>query len=338
MRQGLWFHAGLLGVALIVAYLVWTGKPDDQAEQPVVVALDPADIVSVTYHWPEGENKLLPEGKGNERSVLVQSAVDAKKPTSQPSSAPASQPASAPASQPVERERAQFPAGSSVLKSLEAMAPLKVLRVLGDVETARLGQMGLSSPQRTLTVDAGSKSYALEIGDTTYGGQGRYARLRGKPEVYLIANATVLGLEGPAPRLMEWRLLPTELEHIVAIDVKSGSRNGAFVQVERAQESKRHFAPAATPEERSDEATNLVGKLRGLRATKYLTEAPAPGSATEAATFAVKLDNGAPVTLQVLERVDGKGYSVRAGRWLAEVAEAQARELVEGAAAALPTP
>ena len=78
--------------------------------------------------------------------------------------------------------------------------------------------------------------------------------------------------------------------------------------------------------------------LRGLRATKYLSEAPAPGSATEAATFAVKLDNGASMALQVLERVDGKGYSVRAGRWLAEVAEAQARELVEGASATLPAP
>lgn len=342
MRQGLWFHAGLLGVALIVAYLVWTGKPDDRNEQPVVVAIDPADVVSVSYSWPEGENKLLPEGKGSDRSVLVQSAVDVKKPASKPSSAPASQPSSQPVSQPAsapaERERAQFPAGGSTLKALEALAPLKALRALGEVDAARLPQMGLTTPQRTLTVEAGGKSYTLDIGDTTYGGQGRYARLRGKPEVYLIANATVLGLEGPAPRLMEWRLLPAELEHIVSVDVKSGGRGGSFVQVERAQESKRHFAPATAPGERSDEATNLMGKLRALRASKYLTEPPVPGSATEAAAFAIKLDNGAPLTLQVFERTDGKGYSVRAGRWLAEVAEAQARELVEGATAALPTP
>ncbi|MBN2360978.1 MAG: DUF4340 domain-containing protein [Deltaproteobacteria bacterium] len=347
MKQGLWFHAGLLGAAVIVAYLVWTGKPDDKKEQPVLVALDAADVAGILYTWPEGENRVVPEGKGADRSYRVESAVDVKKPASRP----ATQPASAPATQPelassapaapepiVERERSQFPAGSSVLKTLEALAPLKALRTLGKLDDERLERMGLAEPKRTLTVEAGGRSYTLELGETTYGGQGRYARLRGKPEVHLIANSTVLALEGSAVRLMEWRLVPVELEHIVAIDVRSGARAATFTQVERAQEAKRHFALATAPEERSDEATNLVAKLRALRASKYLNQEPAPGGATEAAAFAVKLDNGAPLALQVYERADGKGYQVRAGRWLAEVAEAQARELVEGATAVLPAP
>jgi hypothetical protein len=351
MTRALIGHAVLLVGALGLAFAVWTGdksKGDDEA--PVLVALAVEQLASLRYTWPEGETQLTPVGAGEDRSYRVhltrRTAV--KKPAaSQPATLPAtSQPAAvdggaaedagaAPAVEEIKVETSSFPAGATVAQALEKLAPLTALRSLGRVDGAQLTRMGLDQPARVLEVQAGARSYTLEIGDKTYGAQGHYARLRGQAEVVLIASAVVNGLEGAESKLMEWRLAPVEVEAIAALELRSGPRTTRLLHVDREQPQKRHFALASSPEQKSDEAEGLVNRLRGLRASLYLEQAPAPGAASEAVTFVVQRAQGQPLQISLLELGDGSGYLARSGTWIAEVSAAQARGLIDDAAALL---
>lgn len=345
MSRAMIVHALLLVGALALAFVVWTGDaPDAGDEAPVLLALDPSQIQSLQYTWPEGETRVSSSGTGEARSftVALTRQIVTKKPAA--ASRPASSDgglaedaaAAADVVDEVRTESSTFPAGSAVTQALDKLAPLTALRSLGQVDASQLARMGLVTPTRMLQMNAGARSFTLEIGDKTYGAQGHYARLKGRDEVVLIASTVVNGLEGSESRLMEWRVLPVEIEQITGVDLRTGTRSGRLLHVDREQPQKRHFALASTPDQKSDEAGSLVNRLRGLRASRYRAEPPLPGTFTEAAALTVQRADGAPLNLSVLESTDGSGYVVRTGAWIAEVNTAQARGVLDDLAAVLP--
>lgn len=341
-RMTLMAHGLFALVALVCAWLLAHQVEEKKGGPSSVVLLDAkkGDVQSLTYTWPKGSAKVKPSGSAEARRAIVEVArtIDPKKSPKKDDKKDATADggvadASEPEPQPT-REEARFPGAKAVLTAVEALEPLKTRRTLGEVDAARLQEMGLQTPERTLTVTTASgQKLTLDIGESSYGGQGRYARRQGDAAVHLIDASLVTGLEGGPDTLMEKRVLLPEPEKVVGFEARHGERSGAFVHVDRSQSAKRFFAPREDTASKSEEAGAVMKTLRDLRATRLAT--PSQGGSVVAA-LAVDVEGQGKSVIEVVERIDASGWLIRSGEWLFEVSETQGKELVEDLAALLP--
>lgn len=333
------------------------------------ILLDAAkgDVVSVEYKWKRGSSKVTSSGSDKERIVVVDLAREieppkdkdkdkakekekdkSKKDDARGDAGPeATDPdagvADAPADVPVEkkREEARFPAGKTVMNGIEALEPLKTRRTLGKVDAARLKAMGLDAPERFLVVTTKSgRKIELELGESSYGAQGRYARVKGEDDVHLLESAVATAFEGAADTMMEKKPLALGVEDIAGYDVRFGDKQGAYVHKDREQSAKRKFVPKEDLSSTADEPGKLMTTLRNLRGSKLVADEGVVGSAV--ASFKVEVvDRKEPIVIELHERIDGNGHVVRATyakgvAWSWEVTETQGKELLEDLEALLP--
>lgn len=329
-------HAVFLVGALGLAFVASERKAERGGDAEFVLFdVQPAALSRIEYAWPNGTATVDVGGSEKARALAVHVArTIEKKASAKDAAAPDGGPEGA-ADEPARTEESRFQGGRMVERAAEQVAPLKARRSLGEVDAERLKIMGLEAPERTLTVKAGDRSITLEIGESTYGGQGRYARVKGERRVVLLESSIVSGLEGGPMQLMERRVVAAAPEDVVSATLKSGDRVGRFVQVDREQPQKRRFARADDPTAESEEANAFVSTLRGLRVVKYVQADELPAT-TEAGAFALELTEGRKLDGVVLEKADGSGHLVRVGPWTMELSTAQGKELVEDLAAALP--
>lgn len=350
----LFAHAAFALAALVTAWLL-AHRVDEKKGGPTSVTLLDAkkgEVRALEYTWPKGRSSISTGegGKTRTATVEVDRTVEPKKdPKKDPKkkddknadkqgadAGPESADAGVAEPEPTPtREQARFPGGKTVITAIEALEPLRTRRTLGDVDAARLKEMGLEHPERTLVVTtAGGAKITLELGESSYGGQGRYARKQGDATVHLVDAALVTGLEGGPETLMEKRLLVAEPEQVLGFSARHGDKGGAFVQVDRGQSATRHFAPKDDPSAKSEPADAVMKTLRDLRATKLAAGPQAAGSVV--ASIAVELEGGARTTVELVERIDAAGHLVKLDAWLFEVSETQGKELLEDLDALLP--
>ena len=341
-------HALFALAAVLAAWWLAHRVEEKKGGPTSVVLLDAkkGEVKSIAYQWPKGSSTVTPSGSGDARraTVEVSRTVDPKKtpPKKDDKKAAGADGGVAdagaagtpePEPQPT-REEARFPGAKAVLTSVESLEPLKTRRSLGEVDAGRLKEMGLESPERTLTITTASgQKLVLEIGESSYGGQGRYARKQGDRVVHLIESSLVTGLEGGVDTLMEKRILLPEAEKVLGFEVRHGDKGAAFVHVERSQSAKRYFAAKDDPGTKSEEAGAVMKTLRDMRATKLATKNQA-GSAV--ATVVIDVEGSGGNALELVERVDASGYLVKSGDWLFEISETHGKELLEDLGALLP--
>ncbi|MCC7069992.1 MAG: DUF4340 domain-containing protein [Deltaproteobacteria bacterium] len=345
-------HTMFALAAMVSAWLLAHRVEEKKGGPTSVTLLDASkgEVRTLEYTWPKGRSSVsASEGAAARRAVVdVDRTVepkkdpkkkDDKKPDKKDAAAdagPASADAGVAEPEPAPtREQVKFPGGKTVLNAIEALEPLRTRRTLGEVDAARLKEMGLERPERTLIVTtAGGAKLTLEIGESSYGGQGRYARKQGDPTVHLVDAALVTGLEGGPETLMEKRVLVAEPERVLGYTARHGDKGGAFVHVDRGQSTTRHFSPKDDAGTKSEPADAVMKTLRDLRATKL---APGPqGAGSVVATIAVELEGGARTTVELVERIDAAGHLVKLDSWLFEVSETQGKELLEDLDALLP--
>jgi hypothetical protein len=340
-------HALLCAVAVVFAWRLAHRVEEKQGGPSSITLLDAAvgDVVTVEYRWPRGTTKATSAGSGKDRVVTIDLAREIEPPKEKPKkktagdAGPAAVDAGAPADGvPLEKkhEEARFPAGKSVLSGFEALEPLKTRRTLGEVDAGRLKAMGLEAPERSLVVVTKSgKKLELEIGEASFGGQGRYARVKGDSTVHLLEGALATGFEGAADTMMEKRILPVQVEEVRGYRARLGGKLGSYVHRDRQQTAKRKLVPVDDPTSTADEPGKVLTTLRNLRGQKLVTAPTLAGSAV--ASFEVDVvDKQAPVTIEVLERTDGAGHLVRADAWTFELTETQSKELLDDLEALLP--
>lgn len=343
------FHAVLCVVALAFAWQSAHTAKVKKGGPSAVVLLDAekGDVASVTYTWDKGSTRSVVAGGEKSRSVVID--VDRELPPKKepPKKKPAKDEApdagpdagvvdEAAAPVVVEREKATLPGGKSVLTAIEALEPLKTKRTLGVVDDTRLDAMGLKTPLRTLEVTTkGGKTVVLELGEQSYGAQGRYARVKGDGTVHLIDAAIATGFEGGADTLLEKRMLTAELETIGGYALKAGDKTGAWLHVDKDQPSKRYFGKKDDPQSKDDVAGKLMTTLRNLRANKLASADVAQKAGDVIATFSVDVA-GAPVVIELLERGDPPaegaapgGHLARLGKWVYELTATQSKELLD---------
>jgi RNase P/RNase MRP subunit p29 len=230
-----------------------------------------------------------------------------------------------------QREDVSFPAGKTVLTSLEAFEPLKSKRTFNDVDAERLKSMGLDKPERSLVITTGTgKVLELEIGESSYGGQGRYARVKGQTAVQLLEPAVSTGFEGGPDSLMEKRVVLASQEDIAGYTARFGDKEMNLVQLDREQQAKRKVVPKDDLTSTSEAPGKLLTTLRNLRVTKA-ADPKIAGSAV--ASFSIDAPGYPPEKFDLLERTDGEGHLIKSGPWLFEITETQGKELLDDLAA-----
>jgi hypothetical protein len=344
----MWFHVSLCVAALAFAWVSAHRVAEKKGGPSSVTLFDaaPGDVTKVVYTWDKGRTETTLGGRDDARRATV--SVDRELPPKKPEKkdekkddkkdeatdiAPAEVPPALEA--PPERETGVIPGGKTVLTAIAGLEPLKTKRSLGVVDDdARLGAMGLAKPVRRLELQAGKKSLVLELGEASYGAQGRYARVAGSREVHLIDGAIVTGLEGGKDALLEKRIVPQELEKIAGFSLQRGDKAGAFVHVDRDQASVRFVAAKDDPATKKDAAGKVLSTLRNLRGST-LASADVVAK-TGAVVVAVVIDTeSGPWPVELVERGDSEGFLLRAGGYSYEATPTQARELKDDADAAL---
>lgn len=306
-RDGVAWHAGVLLLAACVAAWAWLHEDTGGEGKTALFDAPAASLSRVRYTWPEGENLIEWTQTGGERSAWVTPAQVAE-----------------------EGDATRYPAGATARRALDKLAPLEAKRSLGVPEGERLAAMGLSQPERVLELEAGARRLRLLIGAETYGNQGRYARLEGQSEVWLIDAALPRGLEGPAARLMETRVFPGDLGDIVRVEAEGAGRKVSATQLSGDDPRERRFVLDAQPDADTAALGEWLGALRGLRVARYV-EGPWPAGATPELTIRLELDGARAQTLVFHRSSEGDRYSVQIGTAWAELPEARGRKWSEEA-------
>lgn len=356
-RLGMWFHVAVCVGALAFAWVSAHQVAEKKGGPSSVVLLDAAagDVTGVTYTWDKGrtETSLLGTGAARRATVKVDRELPPKKDDKKDvdkkdadkkdgdkkdaDNKDAAKDDAVPEAlvEPPAREQGTVPGGKTVLSAIAALEPLKTKRSLGVVDdVARLEAMGLKAPLRRLEVKTAKSTLTLEIGEASYGAQGRYARVAGSPEVHLIDGGIVTGLEGGLDALLEKRLAPFELEGIAGFSLQRGDKSGAFVHVDKDQASVRFVATKDDPGTKKDAAGKLLSTLRNLRGAALATPEATAKAGAVVATVVLDTTTG-PWPIELLERGDAEGSLLRAGGFIYDATATQAREVQDDVDAAL---
>lgn len=333
--RAMWLHVVLCVLALGLSWRAAHQEKEKKGGPSSVILLDAEKgaVTELTYAWPKGKSVVAVSG-GAGRSVVVdvdreladpkKDAKDAKKDDKKPDGAEAAPDAIA---APPAREVARFPGGKTVVTAIEALEPLKTKRTLGVVDAAQLAPMGLAPPERTLTIKTPKKTLVLELGEASYGAQGRYARVQGESIVHLIDTAIVTGLEGGADTLLEKRLITTELEDITGFSVKAGDKQLAYAHQNRDQPTTRFFAKRDDVQAKDEPAGKLMTTLRNLRGQALFDSAKNEGVLADVVVAVVVDTEAGAVRVDVVARNDGDACVAKVGPWAYDLTATQCKEL-----------
>ncbi len=164
--------------------------------------------------------------------------------------------------------------GSKKTESLlDNFAPFEALRSLGvGHDEAALDEMGLSSPQRTLTVGIKGQEQDYDLGGRTYGSRDHYVRPVGSEEVFIVKNKSMSDLEFPEGRFMQRKLRAVALEDVAHVTISAGGELAKVLQKNRLSRKDAFWASEAEPDVRSESFENYLDKLEKLTVSSFGTD------------------------------------------------------------------
>ncbi len=183
-------------VALAAAYflLEWhSGRTArEEAEAKKIFAVQGQDITAITIKHPGEEIRLVKEGKDWHLDQPIKERADA-------------------------------------LTTNALLAALSQMRLNRDLGTEKdLKPFGLDQPPLVVSFKVGNKSYTLDIGQKSPGGQGYYAKRDQDPQVLIIDSSTKESLDRPLADLRNRALFNFSFDKVSALRVKTGTNQVAF--------------------------------------------------------------------------------------------------------------
>ncbi len=323
MKRALIAHALFLLLAALAAWLSWQHvSGHDPRASRLVLNLDPANIQSVVHDWPGGITTVRFDGSGRARESHLELR---EKPQELPG-----YPAPAPDSGAV-----HFGPPSAVIqRGLAVLTPLRARRSWPAPDPALQKRLGFSEQDRWMSLLTNSGRIDIEFGVETYGGDGRYIRLRGEPAIYLVDAQLARAFEGPAGRLVDARLVRVEREQILGLRLEVDGRSVAFQQLDREQPRLQRFVFTTAPEQPAPAIASALDSLHGTFSRAYVP----PDDVSGERVFFLRIDRDRrnPLDVELLRAPDGQSYWLRSGRWQARLNPVAARKLAEEMRAALP--
>lgn len=323
-------HAGLLVTASLLAFSVYTmdEKPTKAAQGPVVEVWGGKTEQVERIDW-EGKAKVSLEARKDKGGRYYVTTVVKTQQILKPNAPDAEVKSTKP-----EEKTLRFVSIEAAKPLIEAVAPLKAYRALGNYDEARAADFGFEDAEGTLRVTIGGKVHSLVVGGQTPGGGDRYARDPDTNTLYAVTGELVRNLTSAEQRLFERELHAFPMEDIDGLRVAHGGATRGLARVEGKEET---WADAASPTVADETATNWVSKLTQLRPSEYF-EQPPPGLGPESVIVRVEYLEGRRERgyLELAEVAGEKGprYLVRTEhtRWYAEVLKSTAEQVEQDVA------
>ncbi len=327
-------HGTLLVVSAGLAYSVWNkDEPAPEKQQALVDVWSGSQASFTKLSFESKTRKVRLEGQKDALGYFYVTSVDKEDaPVADPHAGLAGHdgvPLKAPDAKEPKKETSRFvsvKAGETLVKSL---APLKAVRAIGKVETARNEEFGLDKPEGTLKVTIDGKEQVLVIGGTTPGGSERYARYQNSGEVFAISGDIAQSLMFGDSRLPERELHGFKNEDIARVRVQKGNKTRELVPVKGKNEG---WGDLTSPTKQDETAGNWMSKLNRLRGSDFV-EKPAKALRPEDALVRVEyFDGGKSVGFIELYKVPtekGNDYLARTewDRWYVKVPATTAEQI-----------
>jgi uncharacterized protein DUF4340 len=146
--------------------------------------------------------------------------------------------------------------GDQATKVLDQFAPLVSPRAFGQLDAAKLKELGLEAPTRKLDVTVKGEVHHFVIGqpEKATGGES-FLRDTGDGHVYLMPRGMLSDLQNPN-HLVDRRLHSFEPGDFDRMVLAAGGKSKEYVQLDREARAKAAFAPAKTPDKRDQMAKN----------------------------------------------------------------------------------
>jgi hypothetical protein len=346
------YHALFLVASALFAAYIWAERATPRGALPVLLEAGIDDMDSITYRWPHGETHVAREGEDKARVYVVTLTHEYDPGAEKRKAAAMSDPknrlaiktgkdareieaeavAAAPP-EPLVKETRTFPPGLFSIATIQKLTPFRARRSLGDIAADELAAMGLAKPQRSLAITAGRRELKLDLGNETYGGQAYYARQPGQDEVFLIDAEIVRTFETQPRNMMDSRIVTVPMSDVTGLEIEVAGRKAEFVHRNKDQFRARFFAPKDAPDAKSEAVDGLMSTFVGLKAAEFLSREP---EGDELVLIRYLRDGAPPHDVRLYKKRDESGYTIRSGRWVAEIGEADGRKILEEARAALP--
>lgn len=188
---------------------------------------------------------------------------------------------------------------------LSALDPLEAQRTLDGsaTEPLTLADYGLHPPQGSLTVTTPSQSVTLLFGEATAVGHNRYLRVADSQHVYVIGASLFDDLNQSVQAYRSHELLPLDTWRVTQIAVTAADHS---YRLERRQDQWHLIEPIADAADLATVST-LLSKLRGLRITQFVTDAP---EAEQLSSWGLEAP---PIKLQISQEDDAEPLTVAIG-------------------------
>jgi hypothetical protein len=249
-------HGGLAVAAIALAAWAWTSPQGKAGDAELTVLAGKADELDAVS-WTDGDGQVVVGRDGSQVKVSVARKAAA-------SSAPAG------ATPPPMRI---FPGTDAARELFGKLAPLRATRDLGAVAEAELPHFGFGASAARLELRFGKSTEVVEVGATSFGGNGVYLRAGGR--VYLARTGVVADLRGGASSLTDRSLVSVPRTDVERVTLSAGARTRELVQRSADDRAKAFFADPAEPDTRLGQTTAWLDRLMRTRLTDFTTERPA---------------------------------------------------------------
>jgi len=281
-------QAGLAVVGLATVYATWQREPERAPGAVTVIDASKSDVTLVRYNDESTSVDLTPGKTAGEDGVWLHLVTKPKaeaKPDPHADPKTAAKPATPPAPPPPPRDLA---GAENAKKLYEQFAPLTSPRAFGVLDAAKLKELGLDKPTRTIDVTVKGAVRHYEIGQpSTQAGGEAFLRDTRDGRVYLMPRSVLSELQN-AQHLVDRRLHAFELTDFDRIKLASGGKEKEFVSVGRESPKTIGFAAAKTPDKKDQTAKNWHDALWRLFPTELLGKGEEP--ATGKVSLLLKVD------------------------------------------------
>lgn len=272
--RALTVQAGLAVVGLATVYATWQREPERAPGAVTVIDASKSDVTLVRYN-DESTSVDLTRGKtGDEDGVWLHLVTKPKpEPKPDPKADPKAPKPAPPAPPPPPRD---LPGADNAKKLYDQFAPLLSPRAFGVMDAAKLKELGLDKPTRTVDVTVKGDVRHYEIGQpSTQAGGEAFLRDTRDGRVYLMPRSMLSELQN-AQHLVDRRLHAFELMDFDKIKIATGGKDKEFVSVGRESPKTIGFASAKTPDKKDQTAKNWHDSLWRLFPTELLGKGEDP--------------------------------------------------------------
>jgi len=277
--RGAAVQGALAAVGLAAAFWAWQREPDAAGTEATVLDVSRSALTSLSYDDPKQTVVVTHGTEGGEAVTwLTVTTKDTPPPAklltlaSDGGLADAGVPDAGPPpppTPPVPKVR-QYRGNDVADKLWERFSPMRAARALGEIDPAKLKDLGLDKPDRSLGLVAGGTRYDFEIGTAALGLVNPYFRAK-DGKVYLLKGTLLSDLEFATNRLVDRRIHVFKLEEADELHVKAVDGAKEFVLLPDGK-----VAPKATPTAPDAFLKNWSDKVFRLVATDILGKGEIP--------------------------------------------------------------